>query len=321
MNRRAFSAGFFSTLTWSFAARPQQRPPVIGYLGPSPFDTDALNFDAFREGLRDLGYVEGRNVEIKSLWPERGTERLPELADELVSLKVDIMVSGAQGVYVACKATKAIPIVASAAGDLVALGLAESLAHPGGNVTGQTIFAPQLIVKRVEMLRRVKPSMTRLGLLLPRGVLSAPTYVRALQEPTQSMGLALQVIEVSDLTEYADALSAGPAAKIDGLVLTDFPLFSDGTTIAALAASCGVASAGYSSFARNGGLLAYSVDFPSMYRSAVRFVDKILKGAKPGDIPIEQATKFETIVNLKTARALGLEFPPTLLAAADEVIE
>ncbi len=312
-----------STVLWPLAARGQQNIPRIGYLGPAPADADREHIKAFREGLRDLGYIDGKTIEIMTRWPERGVERLMELASELVALKVDVIVTGAQGIYEAHKATATIPIVSGAGGDLVGLGLADSLGHPGGNVTGLTILGPQLLVKRVELLKRINPSMKTLGLLLQRGALSIPTYVRALEGPTQSIGFSLELIEVANIGECENALTTGPGAMIDGLLLSDYPLFASGsspTKIAAIAVHRGLPSAGHLTFARSGGLIAYGVDLPSMFRSAGRFVDKILKGAKPGDLPIEQATKFITIINLKTAAALGLELSPKILAGADEVI-
>lgn len=324
MRRRDVLTTLGGAVAWPLAARTQERIPRVGYLSPDPAEADAAHFNAFREGLRDLGYVDGKTIEIVARFPERGDQMLAPLANQLIDLKVDVIVTGGPGVYTAASATKTIPIVSGVGGDLVSSGLAESLGHPGGNVTGLTFFAPQLVVKRVELLKRVKPSVSRVGVFFLRGAPTIPQYVRALEGVIPSMGVTLQPIEVSNVGECAGALAAGRAAAIDGLVLTDFPLFAVGAgpaTVAALAASRGLVSAGHLSFARNGGLIAYGVELPLMFRSAARFVDKIIKGARPGDLPIEQATKFTTIFNLRTAAALGLEIAPTLLAEADEVIE
>jgi len=240
------------------------------------------------------------------------------------TLDVDVIVTGGPGVFAGHEATKTIPIVAGVGGDLVGLGLAESLAHPGGNVTGVTFFAPQLIVKRVEILKLVKPAMTRVGLLSMRKSPSTARFLLALDSPLKTLGLTLQLVEASDASECEAALAAGPAASIDGLVVADFPPFVSGhgpAIVAAAAARRSLPAAGGLTLAKSGGLVSYGADFPSMFRRAATFVDKILKGSKPGGIPIEQATQFLTVINLKTARALALDVPPTLLAAANEVIE
>jgi putative tryptophan/tyrosine transport system substrate-binding protein len=326
MRRRAFITALgCAAATWRFAARAEQRIARIGYLGPDPAAAQAAFFAAFRAGLRDLGYVEGENIEIESRFSEYGQEsRLSALASELVDLKVDVIVAGGPAVYAAHNATKTVPIVATVGGDLVGAGLADSLSHPGGNVTGQTYFAEELLVKRLALLKQVKPAMTSVGLLVTQGFTGIPRYLRALDAPVKALGVTLRLIEVSDPSNFESALTVGPGASVGGLVVTDLPPFTVGlgpATVAAAASRHGLPSAGGLYFARNGGLLAYGVDFALMHRRAATFVDKILKGAKPGDLPIEQATKFITIVNLKTAKALGLEIPPTLLASADEVIE
>ncbi|MBV8565135.1 MAG: hypothetical protein JO273_06750 [Methylobacteriaceae bacterium] len=324
MRRREFVAALGVALAWPLAAVPKQRIARVGYLGPDPVDADPGHYQAFRSGLRELGYLEGESIEIVVRHPDQGGAGLSELAHELVDLGMDVIVTGGPGVFAAHEATKTVPIVAGVGGDLVGLGLAESLAHPGGNVTGMTYFAPQLVVKRVELLKLVKPSMTSTGLLFMRNSPSIPRYLQALDAPLKTLGLALQLIEVSDASECKSALDAGPAALIGGLAVTDFPPFNAGTgpaIVAGVAAGRGLPAAGGLTLPRNGGLLGYGVDFPSMFHRAATFVDRILKGANPGDLPIEQATKFETIANLKTASTLGIEIPSTLLAAADEVIE
>jgi putative tryptophan/tyrosine transport system substrate-binding protein len=204
------------------------------------------------------------------------------------------------------------------------MGIVASLAHPGGNVTGQIFFFNELVVKRVELLKLLRPTMTRVGLLVIQDNPSLPSLLRDLDASAGALGVNLEPIEVAEPSDCDRALSAGRALSIDGLVVTDMPQFSVGrqpASIASAVARRGLPTVGLPSFPRNGGLLGYGVDFVSMWRRAPTFVDKILKGAKPGDVPIEQATKFETIVNLKTAKTLGVEIPPTVLAAADEVIE
>ncbi len=325
MRRRAFLAALgASAAAWPLSALSNPLMARIGYLGPDPVDADPGHYEALRTGLSELGDVEGESIEIIARHPRTFGVGLIELARQLVDLDADVIVTGGPGVFAAAQATKTVPIVAGVSGDLVELGLAQSLAHPGGNVTGLTYFAPQLIVKRVELLKLVKPSMTNVGLLVLPHIPSVQGYLRALEEPLKTMGLAVQVIEASDANEGAAALKTGPAASINGLVVSDFPPFYAGSgpaVVAAAATRLGLPTVGGSTFARNGGLLSYGADFPSMFHRAATFVDKILKGANPGDIPIEQATQFITVVNLQNARTLGLEIPPTLLAAADDVIE
>ena len=326
MRRREFLALVGGACAaWPAAVRAQERIPRIGYLGPDPALAQAAFYQAFVAGLSDLGYVEGRNIKIVSRFSEYGQEsRLTELANELVDLKVDVLVAGGPAAYAAHNATKTIPIVVSVGGNLIGAGLADSLGHPGGNVTGQTYFAEELQVKRVALLKQVKPTLTSVGILFTKGYSGIPRYLRTMDAPLKALGVRLQMIEVSDPGNCETALSADSSASIGGLVVVDLPAFTVGAgpgEVAAAASRHGLPTAGGLYFARKGGLIGYGADFVLMHRRAAAFVDKILKGAKPGDIPIEQATKFVSIVNLKTARALALEIPSTILASADEVIE
>jgi putative ABC transport system substrate-binding protein len=326
MRRRTFIGALgCAAVAGPFAACAQQRMVRIGYLYPlSADDWDKTGFSAFEAGLGELGYVVGKNIEIEFRFANGHEDRMAELARELVDLKVDVIVSAGPGVYAAHSVTKTVPIVAATGGDLVAMGIVASLAHPGGNVTGQIFFFNELVVKRVELLKLLRPTMTRVGLLVIQDNPSLPSLLRDLDASAGALGVDLEPIEVAEPSDCDRALSAGRALSIDGLVVTDMPQFSVGrqpASIASAVARRGLPTVGLPSFPRNGGLLGYGVDFVSMWRRAPTFVDKILKGAKPGDVPIEQATKFETIVNLKTAKTLGVEIPPTVLAAADEVIE
>ena len=325
MKRRTFIAALGSTAAaWPLAARAQDRIPRIGWLSPASAEADKALFGAFQAGLRDLGYVPGQTVAIEARFANGHEDRMAELAKELVDLKVDVLVAGGPATYAAHRVTTTIPIVAPVTGDIVAMGIAASLAHPGGNVTGQTFFATELFVKRIAFLKQIKPSMTRVGMLVSQGLSSIPTTLRNLDGPVKALGLALETIEVVEPADCERALSSGPGASIGGLAVVDAPLFILGegpAIVAAAALKRGLPTAGALPLARSGGLLGYGVDLVPMFRRAAVFVDKVLKGTKPGDIPIEQATKFLTVVNMKTAKALGLDIPPTLLAAADEVIE
>ena len=322
MRRRAFLGLVGAAAAWSLAARAQQpkRIPRVGLLVPPPRNSDV---DAFLQGLRDLGWVEGENVHVEYRDAGGDDGRMPALAAELVALDVDVLVTiPTLGVLAAHRATTTIPIVAIAAGDLVGMGLAASLAHPGGNITKQTFFAPEIHVKRLEMLKTAIPSMTRAGVLMLGGAQPNAYMLRAMEEAAQALKVALRPIEVGSLGEIDGALSVAGADSIGGVVILDHPQFlTNPSEVAAIVNKRALPSVAAPVIAAHGGLLGYGVEMPAMFRHAAVFVDKILKGAKPGDIPIEEATKFTMVVNLKTAKALGVEIPPLLLASADKVIE
>ena len=321
MKRREFVGLVGAAAAWPFVARAEQpsSPPRIGYLGlgtrPDPrFEGE------FLAGLRDLGYVEGKTIEIESRFTGGDPDDADRAVADFVKENVDVIVASATGVYAARRATSTIPIVMATAGDVVAMGLASSLAHPGGNVTGSNFFLPELMAKRLELLKEVLPSMSNAGTLFRRGVASTPNILEAMRAAGKALGVDLWPIEVSGPEEFESAFAAWADKKVVAVVVVDI-FTGQSPEVAAIAAKRHIASIGPVELAAAAGLIGYGVDFRAMYRRAAVFVDKILKGANPGDIPIEQATKFITIVNLKTAKALGLDIPPTLLAAADEVIE
>jgi putative ABC transport system substrate-binding protein len=327
MRRRDFLTMLGGASVCAFAAQAEQRMPRVGFLGLFPAETEQPALEAFKAGLSALGYVPGASIEIEFRTAEGlGQDRIAAMARELVDLKVDVIVTGGPGVFIARRVTDTVPIVSAGYGsidELIGMGIVASLGHPGGTVTGETFQLDKLFVKRVEVLKQLKPAMTRVGLLT---LLDSPfnQFYPVLEQNIKALGLAPASIELSDPADCVRALAIGPGATIGGLMVVDEPQFSFGPGPGAIAAAClrhAMPAVGPFSFPRAGGLLSYAVDVMPMFHRAATFVDKILKGAKPGDIPIEQATKFETVVNLKTARALGIEMPPSLLAAADEVIE
>jgi putative ABC transport system substrate-binding protein len=255
--------------------------------------------------------------------PEGNDDRLADLATELVRLDVDVLVTyGTPGTRAAKQATAIIPIVMAVSGDAVATGLVSSLAHPGGNVTGSTIFNPELCAKRLEVLKEAAPSTERVAVLLnPDNPVSGPNY-QAAKSTAASLKLELQQFEARGAQEVQRAFSSMAAAAIDAVTIFEDAIFFASTrAIAELALSQRLSSIGYLDFASAGGLIAYGVDLTERFRRAAFFVDRVLKGVKPADLPVEQPTRFRLVLNLKTAKTLGFEFPPMLLARADEVIE
>ena len=310
---------------WPLAARAQQpaKVPRIGFLhygspGPSP------EVDAFRQGLRDLGYIEGKNINIEYRFASGRVERLPELAAELVHLKPDVIVSPTTAASLAAKqATGTIPIVIAGVADAVGAGLVASIARPGGNVTGLTSISAELGGKRLELVKGIVPTASRVAVLHDPADRSNVLLLKGLQEAAPALGLTLQPLEVRELGEFEGAFIAISRERADALfgapgVLT----FEHQKTVVGLAAKSRIPTLwGHRQFVDVGGLMSYAVNFYDQCRRAATYVDQILKGAKPGDLPVQQPTKFEFILNLKTAKALGLTVPPTLLARADEVIE
>ena len=317
MRRRTFIAALgAAAAAWPFATRAGERIARVGYLGLAPADPEKPLFEAFEAGLSELGYVPGKTIEIEFRTADgRSEDRIAELARELVDLKVEVIVTGGPAVFIAHRVTSTIPIVSAAFGSvdqLVAMGIVASLAHPGGNVTGETFLLDQLFVKRIELLKQVKPAMTSVGVLALQGS-SFNQFIPALDAAVKPLGLALAPIEIADPADCDRALSAGSGASIGGLMVADMPQFTVGTGPAAIAAAAvrhGVPAAGPAFFASNGGLLSYAVDLIPMLRRAAYFVDKILKGTKPGDIPIEQATKFDHGRQSQDREGAGARHPP-----------
>ena len=311
--------------TGATAAEAQQaaRVPRIGFLGSGSPSTNQHLIEAFRQGLRELGYVEGRNIAIEYRWAE-GKEDLPGLAAELVQLKVDIILTaGTPPIQAAQQATRTIPIVVAVAGDIVGMGFAASLARPGGNVTGLTLLSPELSGKRLELLKEIVPGMIRVAVLYnSSNPVSAPQLTET-QVAARSLGVQLQSLGVRDANGFGSAFAAMTRERAGALmVLSDVMFFNQRTRIVSLATKGRLPAVFWrSEFTEAGGLLAYGPNVSDMYRRAATYVDKILRGTKPADLPVEQPMKFEFIINLKTAKQIGLTIPQSVLYRADKVIK
>ena len=324
MKRRAFIAGLAgAAAAWPFAARAQTRKAHrIGVLETTSPALNVANLAAFRQGMRERGYDEGRDFIIDYRFSDGRAERFPELAAELVRQKVDLIVTrGTPAVLAAKKATTTIPIVMAAIGE--ALDVVASLARPGGNVTGLSAYVTELEAKRLEILSEAIPGLTRVAHLINLSNPIAESQRLEILRVAPNLKIQPQLIDVRKADEFAPAFDAarreragGVLVAIDGLMQTHRQL------IAELAAKHRLPTIYPSKeFVEAGGLLSYGVSYPDLYRRATTYVDKILKGTAPADLPIEQPVRFELVVNLKTANALGLTIPPTLVARADEVIE
>lgn len=323
MKRREIITLVGGALAWPMVARAQQGKRIarIGLFLPPPRN---LEVEAFLAGLRDLGWVEGENVHVEYRDAGGDNDRLPALATELVALDVDVLVTATTtGILAAHRATTRIPTVMITGPDLVTLGLAASMAHPGGNITGQTFFLTELAAKRLEILVSLAPSMTRAGVLLQRGNPLNDITMSAMTTAAPALNVELRPIEIDIPGDLESAPSVVGSTPMDGLVITDANVFlTNQSVIAAIVGKCRVPSIAAPIIASRGAaLVGYGVDFTAMFRRAAVFVDRILKGANPADIPIEQPTQFKTVINLKTAKALGVEIPPAVLLRADEVIE
>ncbi len=312
MKRRKFIALLGGAITWPLAARAQQpgKMPRIGILNNGSGVVYSMS-NAFLEGLRELGYIEGQNLAIEFRFADWHLDRLPDLAAELVTLKVDVIVAGATPAARAAKqATSTIPIVAVSVGDPVEDELVASLGSPGGNVTGNTFLGPELVAKRLQLFRDAVPGFSRL-------------FLKETEATARKLGIELQLVQALYAAEIENAFSAMIRWNADALIVLPSPmLFAEHRRIVELAAKNQL-PAMYQAreFVDAGGLMSYGANLTDLNRRAAKYVDKILKGAKPADLPVEQPTKFELLVNLKTARELGLTISREFLLIADEVIE
>jgi len=311
-------------------AKPWAQPsrgilPRLGLLVSETLAGQASRIEALRAGLADLGYVEGRTVAIEIRSAESDYSRLSQLAAELVASKVDVIVAfGIKALAAARRATSTIPIVIPAtSSDLVALGFARTLARPGGNVTGSTTFGSEVMAERLEILKEVKPGAARVAVLVnPANAGTAPTF-RQMEVSARTSNLAVRRFDVKSRAEFGDVLAACAKAKMDGLILQDDTLFGEANAVelAKLAAAHGLLGIGGGDFAEAGGAIAYGRNDAELYRRGAYFVDRILKGARPAELPVEQATRFELVINGNAFKALGIRVPASVMLRADRVIE
>jgi putative ABC transport system substrate-binding protein len=327
MKRRAFILALGgAAATWPLAARAQQKAmPVIGFVSTrSALDSTRL-IAAFKKGLQEEGLSEGENLSVDYRFADGRLDRLPELTADLVQRSVTVLVTagGAPSAIAAKAATSTIPIVFVIGGDPVGLGLATSLSRPGGNVTGMTIITADLAPKRLGLLRELVPNAAAFAALTNPNTPEGRVQSSEMRIVAQGMGLDLRIIEASDESGIESAFATLGRDKADALLVGSDPIFlvHRDKLVALVAAAAIPAIYQYRDFTTAGGLISYDPDIADAYRQSGAYAGKIVKGARPADLPIQQPTKFELVINLKTAKRLGLEIPPTLLARADEVIE
>ena len=322
--RRKLLAALACAAAWPLGARAQQpKPATIGYLGATTPSVASQMFAAFVQRLHELGWIEGRNITIEVRWAEGWNERYAEIAAELVRLKVDVIVAHGNAAVVAAKqATSIIPIVFPAAGDPLGTGLVSSLARPGGNITGLSLRQTDLAAKRLELLREVVPGLRRLAIIANVGNPASVLEIGEVQAAARALDVEVAIFEIRRAEEIATTFQS-LTGRADALYLVGDPLVSANV----IRINTWVHAArlptiqGTRDYVDSGGLLSYGPSFPDLYRRTAEYVDKILRGAKPADLPVEQPTKFDLVINLTTAKALGLNIPEAFLLRANEVIE
>jgi putative tryptophan/tyrosine transport system substrate-binding protein len=323
MKRREFITLLGSAAAWPLTARAQQARKIhtIGYLSPAvPSAYAASFFDA----LSELGWVEGQNIAVERRFAENRLERLPELAGELVRLNVEVIVAtGTLGPLAAKRASSTIPIVMTAAGDPLGSGLIASLGHPGGNVTGLSLMVPDLAGKRLELLKEILPRLVRVAVLWNAANPYPAIVFKETQAAGRTLGIEVQSLEVRSPDDFEGAFEEARRQRPDALIEVEDPLTNSlqKRTIEFAAAERLPSFHGAGEEVDAGGFVSYGASIPDLFRRAAGYVDKILKGAKPAALPVQQPTKFELVINLKTAKALGLRLPDKLLAIADRVID
>jgi putative ABC transport system substrate-binding protein len=304
------------------AQAQQPKVPRIGFLSGGSPTTSPARYDVFRQGLRELGYVEGKNITIEYRYAEGKLERLPDLAAELVRLKVDVIVAIGPAILAAKKASSAIPIVFAGAPDPVGAGIVSSLARPGGNITGLSVMAPDLDGKRLELLKEAFPKVVRVAFLWGPGSARRNLALTDMEAAAKALGVKLQSLPVRSLDDFDSAFARAKREGAQALITTPTALINTQQRQVLDFAAKNRLPAMYatSEFVEAGGLMSYASNNADSWRRVADFVDKILKGVKPADLPVEQPTKFELVINLKTAKQIGLTIPPNVLARADRVI-
>jgi putative tryptophan/tyrosine transport system substrate-binding protein len=327
MNRKVSCLALVALLfALSFSAAAQQQPkkvPRIGYLSGTSPSVNSARVEAFRQGLRDLGYVDGKNIVIEWRYAEGKLDRLPALAAELVRLKVEVIVASAPPPTRSAKqATATIPIVMSYDDDPVGNGFVASLARPGGNITGLATLAPELSGKQLELLKEIIPKLSRVAVLGNATRPGSPQALREINLAADAFGIQLQYLEIQAPKDIEIAFRAASKEQADAVLVLGSPtLLSQRRQVADLAVKSRLpAIYGRPEYVEDGGLMSYATSFTDLSRRSAIYVDKILKGAKPADLPVEQPKKFEFIINLKAAKQIGLTIPPNVLARADKVI-
>jgi ABC-type uncharacterized transport system substrate-binding protein len=319
----ALGAMFFA-LSFSADAQQPKKVPRIGFLLAPARSAVSEPLDAFRQGLRELGYLEGQNIVIEYRYAEGKLGRLPDLAAELVRLKVDVIVAagGPQSIWAAKNATTTIPIVMIGTTDPVAQGLIASLARPGGNISGPSLGGSELYGKRLELLKEAVPRVSRVGVFLDTTSPSISLILDEMQTSARALGIQIQSLQVRSANDFSGAFQAALKGRARALTVAGNPLLtSNRNQILGFAVKNRLPGIyPLKEYVEDGGLMSYAPSLSDLYRRAAAYVDKILKGAKPADLPVEQATKFEFIINLKAAKQIGLTIPPNVLARADRVI-
>jgi putative ABC transport system substrate-binding protein len=324
MRRRNVILGLGAVAAWPRAAGAQQAGKVhkLGFLGGANADGYAPQMEALRLGLRDYGYIEGKNVVLEERWADGRYDRLPALAAELVGLNVDVIVTqGTPAAFAAKRATPTIPIVMAIVGNPVETGIVKSLSRPGANITGSSFFWADVVAKRLELMKEVMPGLARGGILLNPDNPAMAAMLRVVGERARAINIELRPLNARSLDELDGVLGLAKEQTEALTVIEDGLFLANAKRIADLAIANRLPSIGFREYCQAGGLVAYGVDFPYIWRQAGVLIDKILRGAKPADLPIQQATRFEIVINLRTVKVLGLTVPPTMLLRADEVIE
>jgi putative ABC transport system substrate-binding protein len=325
-NRRkliiALGAGALTAPFGSFAQQPM-KIYRIGYLDSGSITSRVERVESMRAGLRDLGYIEGKNIQIEFRWADGKYDRLPSLAAELASMKVDVLVAiGTPCTIAAKRATTTIPVVMVAVGDPVATGLVTSLARPVGNVTGLAILSPELMLKRFELIHEMSPRTKQVAILLNPSNPTQAINFKAAETAARTLKIGLQRLETRNLDEIKSAFAMMAKKGVGAVIIpVDSMLSTNHVAIAILAEKQRLTSFGPSEFAETGGLMGYGANLSEISRRAATYIDKLLNGAKPADLPVEQPTKFELVINMKTAKALGIKIPNSILVQATKVIE